>query len=84
MERAKKAGAKIIKEKRQGKGFVVASMLSKIDADYYVMVDGDDTYPAEKVNDLLLPLVNEEADMVVAQRLSEFERISISSVSFAG
>jgi glycosyltransferase involved in cell wall biosynthesis len=43
---AKKAGARVIKEKRQGKGFVVASMLSKIDADYYVMVDGDDTYPA--------------------------------------
>jgi len=66
------AGAKVIKEKRQGKGFVVSSMLKKVVADIYVMVDGDDTYPAERVMDLIQPILKEEADMVVGQRLSEF------------
>ena len=71
---AKNAGAEIIKEKRQGKGFVVSSIFNKIDADFFVMVDGDDTYPAERVLDLLNPLYDKEADMVVAQRLSNFEQ----------
>ncbi len=70
--RALAAGAKVIREKKQGKGFVVASTLSQIDADYYIMVDGDDTYPADRALDLLIPLVNEEADMVVGSRLQEF------------
>jgi glycosyltransferase involved in cell wall biosynthesis len=66
------AGATIIKEKRQGKGFVVTSMLKKIEADIYVMVDGDDTYPADAVIDLLQPILDDEADMVVGQRLSQY------------
>jgi glycosyltransferase involved in cell wall biosynthesis len=71
LQEAKNARAIVFKEKRQGKGFVVNSMLRKVEADIYVMVDGDDTYPAEKVLDLIQPLLNEEADMVVGQRLSE-------------
>lgn len=73
-ELAVRAGADVIEEKRQGKGFVVASMLRKVCADYYVMVDGDDTYPAEKVHDLLEPLYSNEADMVVGQRLSVYDQ----------
>jgi glycosyltransferase involved in cell wall biosynthesis len=69
---AKAAGAEVIREKRRGKGFVVASMFEDVEADLYVLVDGDDTYPAEKVHDLLRPLVEERADMVVATRLDEF------------
>ncbi len=71
---AKAAGALVIKEKRQGKGFVVAAMLRKVKADYYIMVDADDTYPAEYCHALLQPLYNEQADMVVGQRLSEYNR----------
>jgi glycosyltransferase involved in cell wall biosynthesis len=67
-EAAKAAGAVVIREKKQGKGHVVAAMLEKIDADYYVMTDGDDTYPAERVHELLAPVVAEEADMVVGRR----------------
>ncbi|MFE9277962.1 glycosyltransferase family 2 protein [Paenibacillus glucanolyticus] len=63
-------GAIVKKELRQGKGNVVRSMFLNIDADYYVMVDGDDTYPAEYVHQLLEPLINEEADMVIGDRLS--------------
>ena len=70
--RAQAAGAVVLREKRQGKGFVVTAILAQVEADYYVMVDGDDTYPAERVSDLLAPLLAGEADMVVAQRLSDF------------
>jgi glycosyltransferase involved in cell wall biosynthesis len=81
---AKKAGAVVIKEKRQGKGFVVASMLQKIQADYYIMVDADDTYPAEFGHALLKPLIDEEADMVVGQRLSQYDKKAFRSFHFFG
>ncbi len=66
------AGARVVREKRQGKGFVIASMFEEVEADLYVLVDGDDTYPAEKVHELLRPLIDERADMVVGNRLEEF------------
>ena len=52
-EIAKKAGAIVRYENRQGKGNVVRTMFREIDADLYVMVDGDDTYPAEFVHQLI-------------------------------
>ena len=63
-------GAVVRHERRQGKGNVVRQMMRDIDADYYIMVDGDDTYPAEAAPKLLAPLMNDEADMVVGDRLS--------------
>ncbi len=63
-------GAIVVHESRQGKGYVVRSMLRQIDADFYIMVDGDCTYPADEAPALLAPLVNGEADMVVGDRLS--------------
>lgn len=69
-EIAQKAGAIVKKEYRQGKGNVVRSMFRDIDADYYIMVDGDDTYPAEFVHKLLEPIINNEADMTIGDRLS--------------
>ncbi len=69
-ELAERAGAVVVREPRQGKGHVVRQMLRDIDADYYVMVDGDDTYPAEAAPALVAPLVAGEADMVVGDRLS--------------
>lgn len=71
-ELAVNSGAIVIKEKKQGKGFVVAAMLQKVQADYYIMVDGDDTYLAENAHALLEPLMDESADMVVGQRLSQY------------
>lgn len=67
-ERARNAGAVVCREKRQGKGFVVASMFEQIDADILVMVDGDDTYAAEAAGALLEPILREDADMTVATR----------------
>lgn len=67
---AKEHGAIVRTEPRQGKGHVVRQMLRDIDADYYVMVDGDDTYPAEAAPELLIPLMEDRADMCVGDRLS--------------
>ena len=67
---AREHGAVVRGETRQGKGRVVRSMVRDIDADYYIMVDGDDTYPAEAAVELLRPLIDDEADMVVGDRLS--------------
>ncbi len=61
-------GAVVIKEPRPGKGNVVEAMFDKVDADFFVMVDGDDTYPAEAVHRLLAPVINGDADMVVGAR----------------
>ena len=69
-EVAKNAGAIVDKEYRQGKANVVRSMFEKIDADIYIMVDGDDTYPAKHVKDLLDPVLNDGYDLVIGDRLS--------------
>ena len=69
-EIAKKNGAIVRNEYRQGKGNVVRSMFREIEADIYVMVDGDDTYPAEEVHKLIEPIAEGQADMVVGDRLS--------------
>jgi len=81
VECALAAGAIVLKEPRQGKGFVVQSMFRQVEADLYVMVDGDATYPAPEVHRLLKPVVANEADMVVGSRLqtgtsSEFRQIN--------
>ena len=69
-ELAKQSGAIVRFEPRQGKGNVVRSMFREIEADYYIMVDADDTYPAAEVNKLLEPLKNGMADMTIGDRLS--------------
>lgn len=63
-------GVIVRKEPRQGKGNVIRQMFFDIDADYYLMVDGDDTYPAEFANDMLKALRENRADMVIGDRLS--------------
>lgn len=63
-------GAIVRIEPRQGKGYVVRQMFRDIDADYYLMVDGDDTYPADAASELIKPLAEDRADMTVGDRLS--------------
>lgn len=67
---AKKAGAIVRYETRQGKGNVVRSMFRTIDADCYLMIDGDDTYPAESAKEMCDYILNDKADMVIGDRLS--------------
>ena len=69
-EIARRAGAIVRYEKKQGKGNVVRSMFRDIDADCYIMTDGDDTYPAESAPEMEKMILSGEADMVIGDRLS--------------
>ena len=81
---AKRAGAIVRREKRQGKGFVVAGMFEEVDADIIVMVDGDDTYDAGAVHSLLDPILKGDADMTVATRLEAPARGSFRTSHILG
>lgn len=81
---AAERGAVVIKEPRQGKGFVVESMFGRVDADFCVMVDGDDTYPADHVNQLLEPVLAGDADMVVGARLVDYTDTSFRPLHVFG
>lgn len=70
---ARAAGAKVIAVPAKGKGHVVRSMFRDVDADAYLMVDGDDTYPADRAREVLAPVLHGEADMVVGTRLEKHE-----------
>ncbi len=67
---AEKAGAIVAFEPRQGKGNAVRQMFRDIEADCYLMVDGDDTYPANAARELCEPILAGKADMTVGDRLS--------------
>lgn len=69
-EIAKKAGAIVKYEYKQGKGNVIRSMFRQIDADCYLMIDGDDTYPCENAKEMCDLILNDKADMVIGDRLS--------------
>lgn len=67
---AKKAGAIVKYEYKQGKGNVIRSMFKDIDADCYLMIDGDDTYPKENAREMCKYVLEGKADMVIGDRLS--------------
>jgi len=67
---AREAGAIVRYERRQGKGNVIRTMFREIDADCYLMIDGDDTYPAENARDMVSKILDEGYDMVIGDRLS--------------
>lgn len=69
-EIAKKFGAIVKYEYRQGKGNVIRSMFKDIDADCYLMIDGDDTYPAENAKEMCNLILTKKADIVIGDRLS--------------
>ena len=69
-EMARKAGAIVRYEYRQGKGNVIRSMFRDIDADCYLMIDGDDTYPAENAREMFQLVLEKGVDMVIGDRLS--------------
>ncbi len=69
-EIAKKAGAIVRYEYRQGKGNVIRTMFREIDADCYLMIDGDDTYPKENAKEMCNLVLSGKADMVIGDRLS--------------
>jgi glycosyltransferase involved in cell wall biosynthesis len=70
-ELAAAAGAIVRSESRQGKGFVVRRMFSEVEADVYVLIDGDNTYDASAAPRMVSSLVNGRLDMVVGRRVSD-------------
>ena len=70
-EIATAAGAIVIHSPRQGKGNVLRHAFESVDADVFILTDGDDTYPASALDTLLEPVLNEGVDMVVGTRLKE-------------
>lgn len=77
-------GARVIPEPRQGKGFVVDAMFNLGGYDIYIMVDGDDTYPAEAVHQLIRPVLEGRADMAVGSRLSDYTDQSFRNLHVFG
>lgn len=69
-EIARQAGAVVRYEYRQGKGNVIRSMFRDIEAECYLMIDGDDTYPAEDAQEMIELVLNKGVDMVIGDRLS--------------
>jgi glycosyltransferase involved in cell wall biosynthesis len=81
---AREAGARVQLVPLRGKGEVVRAMFRDVDAEVYVMVDGDSTYPAERARDLIAPVLEGRADMVVGMRLSEYEQQSFRPLHVFG
>lgn len=68
---ARAAGAEVFEEKRQGKGFVVRRMFTDVEADIYVLVDGDATYDAPSVRTMIARMLEDRLDMVVGNRVDQ-------------
>ena len=84
VEIAKQAGVIVRFENRQGKGFVVQRMFREIDADVYVMIDGDMTYPVNEVRKLIAPVLANEADMVVGSRFATASASEVKRLNLLG
>jgi glycosyltransferase involved in cell wall biosynthesis len=67
-DKAEAAGATVVRVPRQGKGYVLRHAFDRVKADVYVVVDADDTYPADRVGDLIDPILRGDSDMVVGAR----------------
>lgn len=83
-DEARRAGAIVRFEKKQGKGNVIRSMFREIDADFYLMVDGDGTYPADMVHELISPVMEDEADMVIGSRLHAVSESKFKTINRLG
>ena len=79
-EKARAAGARVVREKRRGKGHVMQAILETAEGDACVIVDGDDTYYAEDVESLLAPLREDRADLVVGDRLGQADATALSDL----
>lgn len=67
---ARDAGARVVNEPRQGKGNVLRSLFRNVDADCYIIIDGDDTYPVDPLPQMADMVLNGGVDMVIGDRIS--------------
>jgi len=83
--RARHAGSEILYQKGKGKGMALRTAFDRVEAEIYVTIDGDATYNAEEMDDLIQPILDGEADMVIESRLrGKMERGAISRVNLLG
>jgi glycosyltransferase involved in cell wall biosynthesis len=73
--RAREAGADVVPSPKKGKGFVVQQMFESVDADWFIMVDGDATYPASHASMLLSEAIANGVDMMVGRRVTPKEEL---------
>src|SRR5579871_6623139 len=81
---ARAHGAEVIAEATRGKGNAVRTAFRVADADYYVLIDGDDTCPTEAVTSLLVPVLTDKADMVVGSRFMKGAATEIRPLNRVG
>ena len=81
---ASEAGAVVCREDRRGKGHVVQSMFRQVEADIYVMVDGDGTYQASEAQGLIEPILRGQAEMVIGARWTKDSRSKARAVNLLG
>lgn len=82
--KASEAGAIVRSEKRRGKGYVVQSMFRQVEADIYVMVDGDGTYQASEAQELIIPILRGQAEMVIGARWTKGSCSKTRTVNLLG
>lgn len=73
--KARDAGAEVVQSPKKGKGFVVQQMFESVDADWFIMVDGDATYPASHASMLLSEAISNGVDMMVGRRVTPKEEL---------
>jgi glycosyltransferase involved in cell wall biosynthesis len=83
-ERAGEAGAIVCREERRGKGNVVQAMFRQVEADVYVMVDGDGTYQASEAQELIEPILRGQAEMVIGARWMKNSRSKTRVINLIG
>ena len=82
---AKDSGAEILTQEGRGKGMAIQTALEKIDGDIYVIIDGDATYDASEMNEMISPILKDEVDMVIGSRLlGQMEKGAISRTHLLG
>ena len=81
---AEQSGAKVVRVANQGKGHVLRAIFDRLEEDVLVLVDGDDTYPAEEVDALLAPILAGDADMVVGERLASASSANMKAMHRLG
>jgi glycosyltransferase involved in cell wall biosynthesis len=83
-QRASESGAIVRREERRGKGYVVQAMFRQVEADVYVMVDGDGTYHASEIHRLVEPILRRQAEMVVGARWMKDSRSKARAINLLG
>jgi glycosyltransferase involved in cell wall biosynthesis len=83
-EKASEAGATVRREERRGKGHVVQSMFGQVEADVYVIVDGDGTYQASEAQRLVEPILRGQAEMVIGARWTKGSRSKTRVINLLG